>query len=108
MRASDVTQRLPLPVRVIIASILMAVGAYFAAAFSFVAALNYGGGPISYHPWKLWFTLFCAGVVACIAVPSIAWWLLLPRARWFGPAALLALQTIWIAVFVYYRVTPSS
>jgi hypothetical protein len=86
----------------------MAVGAYLAAAFSFIAAIQYGGGPLSKHPWELWVTLSCAGVVACIAVPSIAWWLLLPRARWFGPAALLALQTVWITVFVYYRVRSPS
>ncbi|MEV4705609.1 hypothetical protein [Actinoplanes sp. NPDC049316] len=98
--------RIPLLVRAIIAVLLMVVGEFFATASSVAASWQYDGGIFSDHPWQLWFALFCACVVACLAVPSIAWWLLLPRVRWVGPAILLTLQAAWISFLVYQYTKP--
>ncbi|MEV8506134.1 hypothetical protein AB0368_15065 [Actinoplanes sp. NPDC051475] len=88
----------------IIAVILMVVGEFLATACSVEASWQYDGGIFSDRPWEFWFALACAGVVASLAVPSVTWWLLLPRVRWFGPAALVALQGAWILFLVYERI----
>ncbi|MFI7597926.1 hypothetical protein [Actinoplanes sp. NPDC049681] len=105
---ATVLARVPLWVRVITASILMVVGEFLATACSVEASWQYDGGYFSDHPWKLWFTLACAGVVASLAVPSVAWWFLLPRVRWLGPAALVSLQAAWILFLVYEYTKPPA
>ena len=92
--------RMPLPVRLIIAGFLVVVGAFCATACTLVATFQYRGGYLAEDPWELWFTLACTGAVASFAVPSIAWWFLLPRVRWLGTAALLALPVVWILVII--------
>lgn len=92
----------------IIAGILMVAGAFLAFACSFMAALLYGGGYPAHSPWERYFTLYCAGIVASIAVPSITWWLLLPRVRWLGLAALMAFEALLFLVWVYYRTLSPS
>ncbi|GIE78577.1 hypothetical protein Aph02nite_45270 [Actinoplanes philippinensis] len=100
--------RIPLPARIIIAVILTVAGEFLATACSLIASWQYDGGFFSDHPWQLWFALACAGVVACLAVPGIAWWLLLPRVRRLGPILLVAVQTAWILYLVHQHTTSPS
>ncbi|WP_433792957.1 hypothetical protein [Actinoplanes sp. CA-252034] len=85
-----------------IAGALMAVGAVGGFACGFMALVQYGGGRFAEDPWQLWFALYSIGALACLAGPVTAWWFLLPRARWWGIAAMAAATVIWIRLTLQF------
>src|SRR4051812_935319 len=95
---SSRTRRLPLAVRATIATITLVAGAVTAFSSGMMAVLQHGGGFLSTSPSRLWLAIYTLGALAGLLIPILVWWRLLPRARWWGPAVMALVTTLYIIV----------
>jgi hypothetical protein len=94
------TRRLPVAVRATIATITLVGGAVAAFGSGVMALLQYDGGFLSTTPWRRWLAIYSLGALVALIVPVYVWWRLLPRARWWGPAVMALVTTLYIIVVV--------
>ncbi|HWG99654.1 MAG TPA: hypothetical protein VNV66_10085 [Pilimelia sp.] len=93
-------RRLPLAARIAIALSLVSVGVVGGFSFGFMALLQLGG--FASQPWQLWFAAYSLGAVVSLAVPTVAWWFLFPRVRWWGVATMAVALACYTVLSLLY------
>ncbi|MEV6596611.1 hypothetical protein AB0M36_07040 [Actinoplanes sp. NPDC051346] len=100
--AQSLATRIPLAIRVVVAAVAMVIGAALASFCTIMAVFQYGGGFLADEPRLPLLALYTLGIPVCLTIPIITWWFLLPRARWFGIAALVLTEAAWILLTAFF------
>lgn len=92
--------RSPARYRGLLAGSVMVLGVVGGFSSAFMAMLQYGGGMLATEPWQLYFALYLSGAVLSVAIPQLAWWILMPRARRWGAAVMGLMLALYIVIIL--------
>jgi hypothetical protein len=90
--------RILLALRIIAAAVVTYLGGLFLLGSAWAAWwASTGFMGTRAEPWEA--AVYVSGAVLCLAIPSMAWWFLFPRARWWGAPTVLLIAAAHLLLF---------